>query len=299
MASFTLGHGTYVFTFSIPFPQVSECYRTGTDGNRSRGSCRNVQKKHRHTTHLLRRLPPSTIRERETAGEISYTLKAIIRTAAIINKSEIITVERPMATITPTAKARDITFYPVTDFNPPSHTLIERHSVILNPGNREKPIPTSYQIDIRLSDGACLLLGEPIPLTIYMTRITGPGYDLILNDLQSMLLETTEVRAHGFVESRLQLHVLQTVSNVRKQAHPSGTPAGSTVSLDDDLWRHHRLPHSLTPTFETCNISRTYKLQIRLGFRFGSANILTRVLEAEFPVYVMAACRAKNPPRAS
>lgn len=37
-------------------------------------------------------------------GEISYTLKAIIRTAAIINKSEIITVERPMATITPTAK---------------------------------------------------------------------------------------------------------------------------------------------------------------------------------------------------
>ncbi|KMK63457.1 hypothetical protein Y699_04287 [Aspergillus fumigatus Z5] len=197
------------------------------------------------------------------------------------------------------AVTRDITFYPVTDFNPPSHTLIERHSVILNPGNREKPIPTSYQIDIRLSDGACLLLGEPIPLTIYMTRITGPGYDLILNDFQSMLLETTEVRAHGFVESRLQLHVLQTVSNVRKQAHPSGTPAGSTVSLDDDLWRHHRLPHSLTPTFENCNISRTYKLQIRLGFRFGSANILTRVLEAEFPVYVMAACRAKNPPRAS
>ncbi|EAW16372.1 uncharacterized protein NFIA_057210 [Aspergillus fischeri NRRL 181] len=132
-----------------------------------------------------------------------------------------------------------------------------------------------------------------------MTRITGPGCDLILNDFQSMLIETTEVRAHGSAESSMQLHVLQTVSNVRKQAYPSGAPAGSTVSLDDDLWRHHRVPHSLTPTFETCNISRSYKLQIRLGFRFGFANVLTRVLEVEFPVYVVAACRAKNPPRAS
>ncbi|PKX95194.1 uncharacterized protein P174DRAFT_458755 [Aspergillus novofumigatus IBT 16806] len=132
-----------------------------------------------------------------------------------------------------------------------------------------------------------------------MTRITGPGCDLILNDFQSMLIETTEVRAHGFVESSMQVHILQTVSNLRKQAYASGTPVGSTVSLDDDLWRHHRLPHSLTPTFETCNISRSYKLQIRLGFRFGFANVLTRVLDVEFPVYVVAACRAKNPPRAS
>ncbi|PKX95193.1 uncharacterized protein P174DRAFT_127316 [Aspergillus novofumigatus IBT 16806] len=100
MASFTLGHGTYVFPFSIPFPQVSECYRTSTEGKRSRGSCGNLPKKSRQTIHLLRRLPPSTIRGRETAGEISYTLKAVIRTGAIIRGSEIITVERPMATIT-------------------------------------------------------------------------------------------------------------------------------------------------------------------------------------------------------
>jgi hypothetical protein len=93
-----------------------------------------------------------------------------------------------------------------------------------------------------------------------------------------MLIETTEVRAHGFVESSIRLHILQTVSNVRKQAYASGTPAGSAVSLDDDLWRHHRLPHSLTPTFETCNISRSYKLQIRLGFRFGLANVMRSLL---------------------
>ncbi|KAF7131279.1 hypothetical protein CNMCM5793_004393 [Aspergillus hiratsukae] len=135
-------------------------------------------------------------------------------------------------------------------------------------------------------------------MAISITRINGPGCDLVLNDFQSMLIETTEVRAHGSVETRTYLYVLQTVSNMRKRAYAGGTPAGSTVSLDKDLWKHHPLPYSLTPTFETCNIHRGYKLQIRLGFLFGLANVLTRVLEVEFPVYIVAPCPAKNPPRA-
>ncbi|GFF41805.1 hypothetical protein IFM46972_06665, partial [Aspergillus udagawae] len=174
-----------------------------------------------------------------------------------------------------------------------------RRSVILNPGNLEKSPPTSYQIDVRLSDGACLLLGEPIPLSVYMTRINGPACDPILNDFQSMLIETTEVRAHGSAETDIQLHVLQTVSNMHKRPYVYGTSAGSTMRLEDDLWKHHRLPRTLTPTFETCNISRSYKLQIRLGFGFGLANTVTRVLEVEFPVYIVAPCPSKNVPRAS
>ena len=47
-------------------------------------------------------------------------------------------------------------------------------------------------------------------------------------------------------------------------------PTGTEWSLDSRMWNELPLPSSVAPSFETCNISRTYELEIRIGLSHGS-----------------------------
>ncbi|KAL4931097.1 uncharacterized protein BDV17DRAFT_20607 [Aspergillus undulatus] len=107
---------------------------------------------------------------------------------------------------------------------------------------------------------------------------------LTLYDFQSMILETTEIQARGAVERLTRSWVVQTVANLQQSFTPSDERNRSSV--DDSLWRPWRVPLFLTPTFETCNISRDYKLEIRLGIGLGGNNM--RIVEFQFPVYIVA-----------
>lgn len=44
-------------------------------------------------------------------------------------------------------------------------------------------------------------------------------------------------------------------------------------SLDKSLWSRYIVPPFLSPSFETSNIRRRYRLEIRLGIRFGGNNV--------------------------
>ena len=38
------------------------------------------------------------------------------------------------------------------------------------------------------------------------------------------------------------------------------------------MWRGHALPNTVAPTFETCNISREYKVDVRVGLSYSGAS---------------------------
>ena len=40
---------------------------------------------------------------------------------------------------------------------------------------------------------------------------------------------------------------------------------GTEVAIDDRLWRGQALPNTIAPSFETCNIARSYCLDVRIG----------------------------------
>ena len=120
-----------------------------------------------------------------------------------------------------------------------------------------------------------------------------------------MLVGSTETHASGLVEKDTQFQVIQTMSNIHHVVCHDGTSNGAELSIGDHLWNKHRLPIALTPSFETCNISQTYKLEVRLGLQSGYSKVgkimtysrvlltfytikqfRTTILEFSFPVYL-------------
>lgn len=120
------------------------------------------------------------------------------------------------------------------------------------------------------------MLNNPIPLSVELTNIDSDN--IYLHDFQSMLFETTEVRAKGHSESHTRSWVVQTMANLQQPFVPEIRDRGGdgeelVFSLDRSLWGRYLIPPFLAPTFETCNIRRGYRLEIRLGVSFGGSNV--------------------------
>lgn len=156
----------------------------------------------------------------------------------------------------------------------PSQSVVVRKTVTCNTKAAGLLCPPlTYEIQAELVNGPFVLLGHPIALSVKVTNINDEKPDVSLRDFQSMLIETTDIRAHGIMQSATRSWIIQTITNLG-QPFLSAVPAsGMVMTLDDAVWSRHRLPHCLTPTFETCNVTRSYKLEIRLGIEFGRNNV--------------------------
>ncbi|KAL2833342.1 hypothetical protein BDW59DRAFT_156843 [Aspergillus cavernicola] len=258
----TVSPGEHAFAFTIKFPQASQCYKA---------SFTSLPGKHTSKPHLLRRLPPST-GDRTTPEEIKYSLETIVRQDGIICGTH--------------RAIREIHLQCLSTISLP---LSGQHGLTAEKTITSTADPSSSTcINARLSNGPFLQLGHPIPLEVEITNSTSDitEYPISLHDFQSMLLETTTVQARGETTPPHTRSVLvQTMSNLRNQT-PILSSNGDRTSLvlDATLWSRHCVPLYLTPSFETCNVSRSYKLEIRLGIGFGD---IMRIVEFQFPVYIV------------
>ncbi|KAE8412021.1 hypothetical protein BDV36DRAFT_288243 [Aspergillus pseudocaelatus] len=267
----TVGSGTHIFPFSLTFPSTSECHKISLDEIKPNPSCTGFLYRKNRTHHLLRRLPPST-GDTLSAWEVRYFLDVAVTKTGLLKGVEKLT--------------RNILFYPVHDFNLPKTILGRRCLLSINHDSVISGSPLAYQVDVELLNGQCLLLGYPIPLKIKLTKIGDRDCFVWLNDFQTMLVGSTETHASGLVEKDTQFQVIQTMSNIHHVVCHDGASNGTELSIGDSLWNKHRLPIALTPSFETCNISQSYKLEVRLGLQSGYSKFRTTILEFSFPVYL-------------
>ncbi|KAL4735082.1 hypothetical protein BDV11DRAFT_174159 [Aspergillus similis] len=243
--SATVLAGRHSFAFSLRLPQATQCSKTaGTfSASRQRGSTSTGGK-----THLLRRLPPSTGAS-SSPEEIKYVLEASVRRDGIIRGSKKVT--------------RDLYIYPVPTLAPPLNssqaiqTQTQRITCSSSAGSKLLCGPAVYEVTAKLLKGPFLFLGRPIPLVVELTSLdtstdTAPRsraskpIPLILHDFQTMLIETTEVRARGKEESHTQFRVVQTMANLRHPLGPRSDNGGNGVNgntatvlrlkVDGTLW---------------------------------------------------------------
>ncbi|RDW59308.1 uncharacterized protein DSM5745_11003 [Aspergillus mulundensis] len=290
--SATVPAGRHVFPFSIKFPQATQCSKTPFQGNEQRSSTGASRKTH----HLLRKLPPSTGNS-SSPEEIRYVVEASVRQDGIIRTTKKAT--------------RDIHFQLTSILVPPLHaqvihTQTQRITCSAGANSTFLSPPITCEVQAKLLNGPFLVTGQPIPLSVDVLNMnleSSTGTDprqahvpvpipITLHDFQTMLIETTETRARGAVDSQTRFWVVQTMANLR---HPFVAAAGnggagwngaSALMLDRSLWAQYCISSSLTPTFETCNISRSYKLEVRLGIGFGGNNV--RIVEFQFPIQVVS-----------
>jgi hypothetical protein len=161
----------------------------------------------------------------------------------------------------------------VPNFNLPKSIWGRRCALPISPDSGGLCSPLTYQVDVELLNGQCLLLGYPVPLSIKITKIGDRDCFVWLNGFQTMLVGTTDVHASGLVEKDTQFQVIQTMSNIHYAVCHDKTLDGTELCIGNSLWSNHRLPTLLTPSFETCNISQTYKLEVRLGLQTGYSKV--------------------------
>jgi hypothetical protein len=90
--------------------------------------------------------------------------------------------------------------------------------------------------------------------------------------LQIELIALTHVRAHDLSRTEISSWIIMSQANM-------SMPLGSTLDketiewkIPSRLWDGIPLPNTVAPTFETCNLSRKYELEVRVGLTHGMAS---------------------------
>jgi hypothetical protein len=130
--------------------------------------------------------------------------------------------------------------------------------------------PPRFSVDVRLPNPAVLTCNSDLPLRILVKQLSSRKSNLYLQMLHIELIGYTQVRAQDLARSETSVWVIVSMSNM---AIPLGSPTdeiNKEVSINREYWQGNPLPSTVAPSFEACNISRRYELEVRVGLGYGS-----------------------------
>ncbi|KAH7326342.1 arrestin [Stachybotrys elegans] len=133
------------------------------------------------------------------------------------------------------------------------------------------PTPPSIEMSARLPHPAILTCNQPVPLRLVAKKLAPSSEPVYMTSFEMKLIGFTEIRCHGLVNRKPNAWIV--ASHNHHIAIPVTSPAqdevGSEIALPDDIWKNSPLPNTVAPSFESCNLSRRYELEIRLGLTWG------------------------------
>ncbi|KAI9788718.1 MAG: hypothetical protein M1835_002117 [Candelina submexicana] len=130
-------------------------------------------------------------------------------------------------------------------------------------------VPPRITIDARLPYPAIITCNEPLPLRILVRKESDFVKSIHLQSLQIELIAYTKIRAHEFDRTESGSWVILSSSNINAPIGTDTDAVGTEWILNRSLWERIALPNTVAPGFETCNISRRYELEARVGLTYG------------------------------
>ncbi|CAK4033288.1 Hypothetical predicted protein [Lecanosticta acicola] len=274
-AKYTIPQGQHEYPFSFKLPFNNNC----STNNKSQPPMLGLDPVRPAEKHVKKTLPP-TLSGFPGEAEIRYYVKVTVNRQSFFK-------ENPRA-YTP------FNFFPIEPPRPsPTGSEVyarQRHAFSAFPHNGDvkdkmkglfskkssassSPIPPttapSISVDARLQEPAILTCNSDIPLRLIVKKINEHDELLYLDSLQISLIGHTKVRAHEVSRTETQSWIITSRSNMNIPIDPINT---DTV-LPDHMWRGLSLPNTVAPTFETCNIARSYQLDIRIGFSYSGGGL--------------------------
>ncbi|EXJ87524.1 hypothetical protein A1O3_04484 [Capronia epimyces CBS 606.96] len=274
---FTLHAGQYIYPFRFKFPFNNDCQKNPSPLKDLKVGQLNVQFAIDTTKHVKRTLPPS-LSGFPGEAEIKYYIKA--------------TVVRPKFFQENIRSVADVKFLPIEPPRPPDRheETFARRKRQFQPypaqpqkkGLFKKPStpvsaeeePPALQVDVRLPSPAIVTCNEPLPLRILVEKINDSSATIFLSMMQIELVGYTRVRAHDLERTESTTWILMSRANMNM-------PLGNLVDkgkgrrewrLPSCLWDDFPIPNTVCPSFDTCNISRRYELEVRVGLAHGMAD---------------------------
>ncbi|KAI4724612.1 hypothetical protein E4T49_07681 [Aureobasidium sp. EXF-10728] len=148
------------------------------------------------------------------------------------------------------------------------------------------PTAPFIAVDIRLPEPAILTCAKPVPARLIVTCLNGKTAALTLLSLQLEVVAITKIRAQNvgrversstvlFSRSGMAVPLQFGDSSARDAIVPNGGEIESEAEIDSRYWSDIPLPNVVPPSFETCNITRTYEIFARVGIRYdGTASMI-------------------------
>ena len=143
------------------------------------------------------------------------------------------------------------------------------------PGLNTSVVPPNIRLDSRLPDPAIVNCNEPLPLRVLITKLNDSPATIYLQMLNIELVGHTNIRAHQLQRTDSVSWVIMSASNMRmplvgRDYHGPGRD----MEVDAKLWNQVPVPNTVAPSFETCNLSRYYSLDIKVGLSYGSPSTI-------------------------
>lgn len=128
----------------------------------------------------------------------------------------------------------------------------------------------SIEMSARIPHPSILTCNKPIPLRILSKKLTPTSEECYLVSLQIDLIGSTIVRCQDLIntETTRWVVVSQTGLSIPLQKGP-GDAVNTETAIDSALWSSTPLPNTVMPSFVTCNLSRSYQIEIKLGVCWG------------------------------
>ena len=131
--------------------------------------------------------------------------------------------------------------------------------------------PPSISIDGRLPDPAIITCNDSLPLRILITKKNESPATIYLRTLSITLIGFTQIRAQDLRAQEAQSWVIVSQGHIDKALNTSVGGNGNIREVDPAMWKQRPLPNTVSPSFNTCNISRRYELEVKAGLSWGSA----------------------------
>ncbi|KAL2841471.1 hypothetical protein BJX68DRAFT_245452 [Aspergillus pseudodeflectus] len=270
--TFPPGISEYPFQFKFPFNNTCNLHNSISTNLSITGL--KVEMAKQANRHVKKTLPPS-LSGFPRMAEIKYYVKA--------------TVVRPQFYKENLRAITNLTFLPIEPprtGNPKEETYARRqHQFHSGPTPSPKSLfhkvsapslkdsaSSSLRVsaDLRLPNPSILTCNEPVPMRVLVRKLSESYETLFLQMLQVELICYTRIQAHDLQRTESTTWLIFSRSNMGVPLGRGGDPAGTEWMLDDNMWNRLPIPPSVSPSFQTCNISRNYELEVRVGLAHGT-----------------------------
>jgi hypothetical protein len=271
---YTLLAGQYVYPFKFKLPFNNNCVKNTSLLRDLKVGQLNVQFAPDTSQHVKKTLPP-TLSGFPGEAEIKYYVKATVVRPKFYQENLRSVVDIKFLPIEPPRPAdrHEETFarrkqqfqkYPAGQ---PQKPLFKKSS-----GPEEEAEPPAFQVDARLPNPAILTCNETIPLRVLVQKMNDSDASVYLSMFQIELIGYTSIRAHDLKRTESGSWVLTSLANMNMPLNNPSDKSQREWRLPPRLWDNLPLPNTVAPSFDTCNISRRYELEVRVGLAHGVAS---------------------------
>ncbi|KAH7266616.1 hypothetical protein B0J15DRAFT_254333 [Fusarium solani] len=235
--------------------------------------------------HVTRTLPPS-LTGYPMEAEIRYYIKVTIQRPGLLKENwryqiglKFLPIEppRPKHTAQEAFARRPFTFRPRSPAPDKKRSTLfsfkgsedSKSASTPEPSPDTAPAP-AIEISARLPHPSILTCNKPVPLRLIAKKLNNNPDQVFLVSFQMDLIGRTDVRAQELHNQKLNRWVVAANSNLNIPLTSSPEDeVGKELVIPDDVWKNMPLPNTVAPSFVTCNLSRRYELEVKLGLSWG------------------------------